>query len=73
MSHLIEQHWYTLGWLVLLAGFAVLETLAILDRDKGDTLSEHVWWLAGHPLTWLLLAAFLFWLVVHFLGFGKLW
>lgn len=38
------RYWFTAGWVIWLALFAVLEGIAIKDRRKGDTLSEHVWW-----------------------------
>jgi hypothetical protein len=68
---------WTVAWILWLAMFAVIELPAILNRDKGDTLSEHVWaWFAvkGKPRGWqwrrLTLIVFLAWLVVHFISGG---
>lgn len=69
---------YTFGWVILFVLGGVLETLAIIDRRRGDTLSEHVWKVflvkdARHPvLRWLLripLLGALTWLTLHF-AFG---
>ena len=66
---------YSLGWVVLLFCFAVLEVFAIADRSPGDTFSEHIWRWAGvrgtstsHKLRRGLLAAFLVWLTLHLVG-----
>lgn len=48
--------------------FIVIETVALLDRRPGDTLSEHVWYIAQVSVVWWLLAGFLIWLTAHFLG-----
>lgn len=70
--------WYTIGW-GLIAGFALaLEILALWDKDRGDTLSEHVWKVfmirdgRNTPLGIVLrtvLLAFMVWLTGH-LVFG---
>lgn len=74
---------YTIGWLVWLAAFAVLEGKALFNKTPGDTLSEHVWkWFAttqgstGKPsgsvrLRRFALLAFMGWLSVHFLTGGR--
>lgn len=66
--------WLWIGWIV---AFVVIEGLALKDRDRGDTLSEHVWeWFSvKKPGPWAkarrtLLAAFMLWLSVHFLTGG---
>ena len=63
---------YTWAWIFWLAFFAVVEGVALLDKDRGDTLSEHVWsWfkIKDKPRQWtwrrIVLAAFLAWLLVH--------
>ena len=41
---------WTYGWLTIAAAIAVLEALALANRARGDTLSEHVWvWLGIFP------------------------
>ncbi len=69
--------WWTVGWLVWLGMFLAIEGAAIARRDKGDTLSEHVWkWFAikdkpkGWKLRRLALLAFWAWLTVHFFTGG---
>jgi len=65
-------------WLVWMSVFAVVEGMALANKSKDDTLSEHVWkWFhvdGRRPtgFTWVLrglLLTFLVWLVGH-LGFG---
>jgi hypothetical protein len=72
---------YTVAWIVWGAVFLLIEGAALLDKDPGDTLSEHVWrWLkvrgretGKSPWTfWVLrgiLFLFLAWLTSH-LVFG---
>ena len=69
--------WYTFAWLVWLAAFIVIEGLAIRDKRRNDTLSEHCWeWFSvkQKKKAWrarrILLAAFMVWLTVHFLTGG---
>jgi hypothetical protein len=38
---------WTIGWLSIAAAIGVLEALALVNRKRGDTLSEHVWILLG--------------------------
>lgn len=38
---------WTIGWLSIAAAIGVLEGLALFNRSKSDTLSEHVWILLG--------------------------
>ena len=46
---------YRLGYLILALGIAGLEAYAIVNGDKGDTISENVWNVVfAHPLVWLL-------------------
>lgn len=66
---------FTVAWLLWLAMFLVVEGIALFNKEKGDTLSEHIWkwfsvkdkgkgWLARR----FVLAAFLVWLLLHMLG-----
>ena len=66
---------YSLGWLIWILGFGVLEYRAIKDKDKGDTLSEHVWSVVGtktakkHWVNWVFrigLGGLFAWLIPHF-------
>lgn len=71
--------WLWIGWIV---AFLVIEGFAIINKKRGDTLSEHVWsWfqLKGRkddkkPWQVLLRLGFLFfwvWLTFHFLSGGS--
>jgi hypothetical protein len=69
---------YTFAWLVWLGLFGVIEGFALMRKEKGDTLSEHIWsWFSvkGKGSMWRLrrfsLLAFLAWLVAHFLSGGR--
>lgn len=55
-------------WMLWLSTFVVAETIAIFDRDTGDTLSESIWFLqrSWWPLTVLLIVLFGF-LIWHFI------
>lgn len=78
----MKLNWkYTVGWVVWILGFGVLEWRAIKDRDKGDTLSEHVWQTIGQGsdspswLNWVLrivLGGGLVWVTHHFFTGGSL-
>ncbi|GIE35884.1 hypothetical protein Ait01nite_089290 [Actinoplanes italicus] len=71
--------WAWIGWGLY---FAVVEGLALKNRKKGDTLSEHVWAFLGYRegrvgqptgterLRRFLTLAGLAWLVVHLLTGG---
>jgi hypothetical protein len=54
--------------MVWLGIFIVAEGVAIFDQDRGDTLSESVWFLQRGfwPLT-VMLAVLLLFLIVHFI------
>lgn len=65
---------WTTAWLFWLAMFLVIEIPALLNKNPGDTLSEHVWnWFSilNKSEGWLwrrvVLAAFLLWMVWHLL------
>lgn len=72
---------WTWAWIAWLAAFGVIEGKALLNKEKGDTLSEHVrvWFATARadndPSGWVrlrrfTLLAFLAWLAVHFLTPG---
>lgn len=68
---------WTVGWVLWLVMFLAIEGAALVNRDRGDTLSEHVWkWfgLRGKPsgYRWRRFAflAFWAWLTVHFFTGG---
>jgi hypothetical protein len=63
---------YTWAWIFWFAFFAVVEGFALVDKRRGDTLSEHVWrWfkIKDKPRQWTwrraVLGVFLMWLLVH--------
>lgn len=69
--------WWWAAWLAI--GFGVPEALALARKKTGDTLSEHVWRVAGIKgfkikrfVKWrrLALLTLLAWLAGHFLGGG---
>lgn len=74
--------WYTWAWIGFGVYFAAVETLALIRSKRGDTLSEHLWWLFGtakgtRPTVgaWLrrgVLVLALGWLAVHLLSGGQL-
>ncbi len=55
-------------WMLWISTFVVAETIAIIDTEPGDTLSESIWFLqrSWWPLTVLLAVLFVF-LIVHFI------
>lgn len=71
--------WHLYWALYLLGGGAVVETIALIRKKRGDTLSEAVWswfkvepgqpvsqWGAVHVLGLLIFVAIGIWLTVHF-------
>ncbi len=63
---------YVIFWCLWIGAFVVIETMALLDRSpNGDTLSELIWTAVEIPVVWWVVAAFLIWLVIHFLFRGK--
>ena len=59
------------SWLVWAGVFAAggsYELWAIFNKQKGDTISEKVWWLYRIPVVKFLGTAFVVWLGLHFLG-----
>ena len=76
---------WTIGWLLWILYFVILEGVALFRSKPGDTLSEHVWVWFGtqrhdldRPVTgWtrlrrVLLGGFMLWLSIHFLT-GGIW
>lgn len=62
---------FSIGWIVIVLAGLALETAALIRKEKGDTASEHVWFLLRKSvLAWFLFAGLMAWLAVHFLGFG---
>jgi hypothetical protein len=63
------KRWFTLGWIGWGLWFLVLEGIALFQKDRGDTLSEHVWWWRGKAgsFGFASIAALLAWLLYHFL------
>lgn len=66
---------FTVLWIGWLVAFLVIETVAIIRKERGDTLSEHVWaWFSLRKSKKSLLtyafAAFWLWLTIHFLTGG---
>lgn len=68
---------YDIGWAIWVLWFLALETTALMDNDRGDTLSEHVWDVMfqgdrPRPVIYYLSAGFFLWVFVHFLFRGRL-
>jgi hypothetical protein len=66
---------WTAAWLGWLLMFLAIEAGALLNKQPGDTLSEHVWrWFSvkrkGKGWRWrrAALATFLAWLLLHLTG-----
>jgi len=68
---------YTIGWVIWVLWFMVLEAAAVVDRHKGDTFTEHVAWFMWHDrkptLVFFLVAAVTVWLVWHFVFESVKW
>ena len=70
---------YTWLWIAWLLAFIGIEAAALINKDKGDTLSEHIWkWFSvkegdsnRRTFRMVMLGGFLGWLVVHFMTGGK--
>ena len=63
---------YTIAWIGWILAFCVIEGLALRSRREERTLSGHVWAvLKFRKLFWLLGAAFLLWVSIHFLSLGS--
>lgn len=75
---------WTILWLAWLGLFAVIEGVALVRSDRGDTLSEHVWkWIGvgrhgqekpkvtgSVKVRRVALVSFMVWLTLHFLTGG---
>jgi hypothetical protein len=62
---------FTIAWGVIVGAGLIVEGIAIARKRKGDTASEHVWWLLRRrKVYWFVAAGLLLWTVLHFLGFG---
>ncbi len=68
---------WTVGWALWLVMFLAIEGAALFNKERGDTLSEHVWkWfgIKGKPkgYKWRRFAflSFWAWLSVHFFTGG---
>lgn len=70
----LPTRFYTWAWIIWVLWFLVIEALALIDKDRKDTFSEHVWTVRDHggSLFWFMLAGFLLWLAYHFLFEGKI-
>lgn len=73
---------FTIAWVGIILYFVVWETIALIRKKRGDTLSEHVWdWfcLRGkkhNKSSWcvtrrVLFIAFWAWLTLHFVTGGS--
>lgn len=63
---------FTWSWVAWLAAFGVIEGIALFNKRKGDTLSEHVWkWFPKNTARGLGLFAFMAWLFMHFVSGGE--
>ena len=63
---------YTWAWIIWIGWFFVWEFLALMDRDFGDTFTEH-----SRPIVqatsfgWFISAGALSWVLYHFLFEGR--
>lgn len=63
---------FTLGWAIIVLCGLTLEIIALVRPGKGDTASEHVWWvLRRHPIVWFCSLGLFAWVILHF--FGPTW
>lgn len=69
MSVDLPNKFYTLAWIGWVMYFLVIEGLAILDKDPGETFSAHVVWVknAVGSFAWFMIGATCLWLFYHFL------
>ena len=78
----MKLNWkYTVAWIIWILGFGVIEWKAMKNDKGGDTLSEHVWKVAGTKtqkkswLNWSFrigLGAGFVWLIQHFYTGGSI-
>lgn len=58
---------FTIAWLIWLGWFIYWEARALMRKDLGDTLSEHVWkTLKRSPVFWFTALGGFVWLGLHF-------
>lgn len=65
---------FTVGWIVIVAQFLILEAIAIFHPTDGATFSNHVRGFLVHQPEWTkwFTVLFLAWLAYHFVeGLGK--
>jgi len=63
--------WFRIGWAAWVAFGLVWEIWAVwLDKESGDTLTEQIRPLLGHPFVWWMGAGLAVWAVLH-LFFGR--
>lgn len=61
--------WLWIAWIV---AFLVIETVAIVNSEPDDTLSEQVWSLmSSSSFVWFAVVALLIWLLYHFVWEGR--
>ena len=65
----MDFSWFWVAWIAL---FAIIEGAALLNKKKGDTLSENVWrWFPKNTVRGIALFAFMAWLFMHFISAGE--
>lgn len=62
---------FTVMWAAWIAAFLAIEIPALIQRRRGDTLTDHVMWfqrlrVGRVPIGWILFGAFWTWLTTHF-------
>lgn len=67
------QRPYSIIYLVLGLLVTGVELFGVFQSERGDTISEHYWWVAEHTggAAHLVAVGFLGWLAYHFLFQGK--
>jgi len=70
----IPEHGWTVAWLlwfvVVIGGFFAIEIPAVLNDHGGDTLTEHIEYIAGQSPVWVItvaggILAFFLWFASH--------
>ena len=67
----LPRWWNTAAWCAWAAEGAILEGIALRQKRRGDTLSEHIWALVRLPPVWWTVLGLMIWATLHFLGRGK--
>jgi hypothetical protein len=65
MFAVLSSGWQTAWWAFLAVG-GIMETVALMRRDKGDTLSESVWAKSDDPKIRAAVLVFMAWVAWHF-------